>query len=593
MKKITRKELIEKYIKYFTERNHTLLSSASLIPENDNSVLFTSAGMQPIAPYLLGKKHPTGSKRLVSLQKCLRTSDIDEVGDNSHLTFFEMLGNWSLGDYFKEEAIKWSYEFLTDEKYLGIPKESLSFTVFGGSEHAPKDLESFSYWKQNGVDESNIYYLGADDNWWEMGTGEGPCGPDTEMFYDTGVDKCNKNCNPSCNCGKFLEIWNDVFMEYKVHDKEYTKLDSKNVDTGMGVERVITVLNGKESVYDTEIFENLKQKLEILSNKKYEENKKEFRIIMDHVRTSTFILSEDVLLKPTNVGAGYVLRRLIRRAIRYINMLDVNDYILNELADVVIEDFKDTYPELDKNKKHIYTELELEYKKFKNTIHSGMKMYKKITKNLNSSVIDGASAFKLFDTFGFPIEMTLELAKEDGLEVDIDGFNEKFKEHKEKSKTTSSGEFKGGLIDSSENSVKYHTVAHILLAVLKEMFGKDTIQKGQNITPERLRFDFNLDHKMTEEEKERLVSRINEIISSNLPVTKEEMSLEKAKEIGAEGVFTDRYNDIVTVYFIGDISKEICGGPHVENTSMIGKVRIKKEESVAAGTRRLKIVLDS
>lgn len=592
MKNITREELIRKYITYFKERGHTVLPSASLIPENDNSVLFTSAGMQPIAPYLLGKPHPTGSKRLVSLQKCLRTSDIDEVGDSSHLTLFEMLGNWSLGDYFKEEAIKWSYEFLTSEKYLGIPKDKLSFSVFGGSEFAPKDLESFAFWKQNGVDENKIYYLGSDHNWWEMGTGVGPCGPDTEMFFETDKDKCNKNCNPSCDCGKFLEIWNDVFMEYKVEDGKYSKLSNKNVDTGMGVERVICVLNGEESVYDTEIFEDLKHELENLTNKKYEENLKEFRIIMDHIRTSVFILSEDVLLKPTNVGAGYVLRRLIRRAIRYINMLSVNDYILDKLASIVINKFKNTYPELEKNKEHIYSELETEYKRFKNTINSGMKMYRKITKNLNGNVIDGASAFKLFDTFGFPIEMTLELASEDGLEVDVDGFNKKFEEHKEKSKTTSSGEFKGGLVDSSLTSIKYHTTAHILLAVLKEMFGNDTVQKGQNITPERLRFDFNLDHKMTEEEKEKLITRINEIIDADIPVTKEEMSLEEAKKTGAEGVFTDRYNDIVTIYSIGDVSKEICGGPHVKSTGEIGHVRIKKEESVAAGTRRLKIVLE-
>ena len=594
MKKITRKELIEKYIKYFTERNHTLLSSASLIPENDNSVLFTSAGMQPITPYLLGKKHPTGSKRLVCLQKCLRTSDIDEVGDNSHLTFFEMLGNWSLGDYFKEEAIKWSYEFLTDEKYLGIPKESLSFTVFGGSEHAPKDLESFSYWKQNGVDESNIYYLGADDNWWEMGTGEGPCGPDTEMFYDTGVDKCNKNCNPSCNCGKFLEIWNDVFMEYKVHDKEYTKLDSKNVDTGMGVERVITVLNGKESVYDTEIFENLKQKLEILSNKKYEENKKEFRIIMDHIRTSTFILSEDVLLKPTNVGAGYVLRRLIRRIIRYAKKLniDINSNWEQELAEMIIEKYSKYYSELERNKDVILQVLKDEKIKFNRTLEKGLKEFEKETRNIEGTKINKDIAFRLYDTYGFPIELTEELAKENGLTVDTEGFKQKFAEHQEKSREGASQKFKGGLASTGEMETKYHTATHLLNAALKKVLGPHVHQKGSNITAERMRFDFSHNNKMTDEEKQKTEDLVNEYIKMAIPVEKLEMKKEDAINAGAEAMFADKYGDIVSVYKFGDVSMELCGGPHVHNTSELGHFKIKKEEASSAGVRRIKAILE-
>lgn len=590
MKEIKRKELIDMYFSFFKEKGHIRVETASLIPENDNSVLFTTAGMQQFVPNLLGKPHPKGT-RLMSLQKCLRTNDIESVGDNSHLTLFEMLGNWSLGDYFKEEAITWSYEFLTGEKYLNIPASRLSFSVFAGSETVPKDLTSFSYWKKNGVQEDKIYFLGKDDNWWEMGTGQGPCGPDTEMFFETEKDKCNKNCNPSCNCGKFLEIWNDVFMEYQLIDGKYVPLKNKNVDTGLGLERALSVLNGFESVYDTELFFNLKNKLEELTNKKYEDYKKEFRIIMDHIRTSVFVLSEPVCLKPNNIGAGYVLRRLIRRAIRYILSLDVKEYILEDLANVVIEDYKDTYPELETNKDFIIAELYNENTKFNNTIKAGNKMYKKITRSLEGNVIDGASAFKLFDTFGFPIEMTIEMAKEDDLEVDIDGFNAKFKEHQEKSKTASKGEFKGGLIDNSKESIKYHTTAHILLAVLKSMYGNDVVQKGQNITPERLRFDFNLDHKMTESEKEELTRRVNSIITSNLEVTKEEMSLEKAKEIGAEGIFTDKYNDIVTVYSVGDISKEMCGGPHVKNTSELGKFEIVKESSSSAGVRRLKVVL--
>ena len=591
MGKITRKQLVDMYIKYFTEHEHKQIASASLIPENNATVLFNTAGMQQLVPYLLGKEHPKG-KKLVSVQKCVRTNDIESVGDNSHLTFFEMLGNWSLGDYFKEEAISMSYEFLTDKNYLNIDKNKLSVSVFAGSESAPKDMESFAHWKKVGIEEKDIYFLGSDDNWWEMGDIDGPCGPDSEMFYDTGKEKCNKNCNPSCNCGKYMEIWNDVFMEYEKKDNKYLPIKQKNVDTGMGVERALAVLNGCESVYDIDIFTSLKHQLESITNKTYFENQKEFRIIMDHIRTSVFILGEPVKLKPNNVGAGYILRRLIRRMVRYMISLGVDEYKLDLLANIVIDEYKETYSYLEDNKEFILTELEKEYVKFKNTLSSGMKMYKKITKSITNGIIDGASAFKLFDTFGFPIEMTNELATEEGFVVDMEGFEEKFREHQEKSKSTDKGEFKGGLIDSSEESIKYHTTAHILLAVLKEMFGSDVIQKGQNITPERLRFDFNLDHKMTEEEKETLTKRVNEIIKQNLEVTKKEMKYEEAKELGAEGIFADKYGDIVSVYFVGNVSKEICGGPHVKNTSELGIFKIVKESSSSAGVRRLKIVLE-
>lgn len=587
---LTREKLIKMYFDFFEEKGHKVIPSASLIPENDPSVLFTTAGMHPLVPYLLGEPHPSG-KRLVSVQKCIRTSDIDEVGDSSHLTFFEMLGNWSLGDYFKEEATKWSLEFLTSEKYLNLEKEKLAFSVFGGDENTPKDEDSFNAWRNLGIKEDKIFYLDRNNNFWELGTGSGPCGPDSEMFYMV-KEPCGKDCNPSCSCGAYLEIWNDVFMEFELKDGKYLPLKQKNVDTGMGVERTLTVFNNKESVYDTELFQNTKEKLEEKTNKKYEDNLKSFRIIMDHIRTAVFILGDDKHLTPNNVGAGYVLRRLIRRCVRHIKLLGVEESILKELALVVIDDYKKAYSELDRNKDFIISELEKEENKFNKTIKDGTKMFNKIVKKLDSDTIDGVNAFKLFDTFGFPIEMTIEMANELNLKVDIDGFNKRFKEHQELSRTASKGEFKGGLADNSKESIKYHTLAHIVLAVLKEMFGKETIQKGSNITPERLRFDFNLDHKMTEEEKDHLTKRVNEIINMNIDVVKEIMSYEEAKNAGAEGIFSDKYDNVVSVYTIGDISKEICGGPHVNNTCELGVFKIKKEESSSAGVRRLKCVLE-
>ena len=589
MEKLTRKELIDKYLNFFESKGHKIISSASLIPENDPSVLFTTAGMHPLVPYLLGNPHPEG-KRLCDVQKCIRTSDIESVGDDSHLTFFEMLGNWSLGDYFKNEMIPWSFEFLTE--VLGIPKNKLYFTVFEGNEDAPKDNESYNAWLSCGVDESHIFFLSKENNWWELGSGSGPCGPDTEMFYDTGKEKCSEGCNPSCSCGKYLEIWNDVFMQFKLNNGVYSPLDHKNVDTGMGVERTLTVLNGEKSVYDTEIFEDLKLELERLTNLKYEDNKKAFRVIMDHIRTSVFILGDDHKLSPSNTGAGYVLRRLIRRVIRYIKGLNVEGSILKELAVKVIDKSSSDYEELERNKEFIISELLKEEERFNKTLNSGLRMFNKIASHLESNVIDGTNAFKLFDTFGFPLEFTIELAEEKNLKVDVDGFNEKFKEHQEKSRTASKGEFKGGLADNSYESTKYHTLAHITLACLKEMFGPSVYQKGSNITPERLRMDFPLDHKMTDEEKAILENKINEVIKKGIDVVREEMSYDDAKKSGAEGIFTDKYGSLVSVYTIGDVSKEICGGPHVKNTSELGHAHIVKEESSSAGVRRLKIVLE-
>lgn len=589
MKKLTRKELINKYLKFFEGNGHKIISSASIIPENDPTVLFTTAGMHPLVPYLLGNPHPEG-KRLCDVQKCLRTSDIDSVGDNSHLTFFEMLGNWSLGDYFKKEMIPWSYEFLTS--ILNIPKDKLYFTVFEGNENAPKDNESYNLWKSCGVEDSHIFFLNKEHNWWELGSGSGPCGPDTEMFYDTGKEKCSEGCNPSCSCGKYLEIWNDVFMEFNSTNGIYTSLEHKNVDTGMGVERTLTVLNGEKSVYDTEIFKDVKLELEKLTNLKYEDNKKAFRIIMDHMRTSVFILGDNHKLSPSNTGTGYVLRRLIRRMIRYIKGFNIESSILEDLALKVISKYSCDYEELERNKEFIINELLKEEEKFNKTLNSGLRMFNKITSHLDNNVVDGTNAFKLFDTFGFPLEFTIELAEEKNFKVDIDGFNEKFKEHQEKSRTASKGEFKGGLADNSYESTKYHTLAHITLACLKEMFGPSVYQKGSNITPERLRMDFPLDHKMTDEEKKILEIKINEVIKLGIDVVREEMSYDEAKRSGAEGIFTDKYGSLVSVYTIGNISKEICGGPHVKNTSELGHARIIKEESSSAGVRRLKIVLE-
>ncbi|MBE6155547.1 MAG: alanine--tRNA ligase [Firmicutes bacterium] len=590
MKKISANELRELYQSFFESKGHKRIASASLIPENDPTVLFTTAGMHPLVPYLLGESHPAG-KRLTDVQKCIRTGDIDDVGDNSHLTFFEMLGNWSLGDYFKKEAIAMSFEFLTSEEYLAIPKEKLYFSCFAGDETAPKDEESYNAWLEAGVDPSHIFFLPKENNFWILGSGVGPCGPDTEMFYDTGKEKCCDECNPACSCGKYLEIWNDVFMEfYKGEDGKLTKLAHHNVDTGMGLERVICVLNGLESVYESELFAGTRAKLEALSGKRYEDNKKSFRIIMDHVRTATFILGDDHGIVPSNVGAGYVLRRILRRMIREMKKLEITASLC-ELAKIVISDYSKVYPELKRNENFILDEIAKEENKFSKTLKDGERLFYKTIKHLEGKVISGTDAFKLFDTFGFPLEMTLELAKENDLSVDEKGFYEKFKEHQDKSRTLDAGVFKGGLADQSYETTKYHTLAHLMLASLREMFGSEIYQKGSNITSERLRFDFNLDHKMTDEEKATLTNRVNEMIRSNTEVVCENMTYEEAKKAGALGSFENKYGEVVKVYTIGNLSKEICGGPHVKNTSELGEFVIQKEESSSAGVRRIKAVL--
>lgn len=591
MKKLTSRELRKLYFDFFKKHEHTLIAGSSLIPENDPTVLFTTAGMHPLVPYLLGEEH-SGGKRLVNVQKCIRTGDIDEVGDASHLTFFEMLGNWSLGDYFKEEAIKMSYEFLTSPEYLNIPKEKLYFTVFGGADGIPKDEETYNIWKSIGIEDDHLFYFGKKENFWILGSGIGPCGPDTEMFYDTGKDKCSDKCNPACNCGKYLEIWNDVFMQYYADGKgNYTTLNQQNVDTGMGLERTVQVLNGLDSVYDTDLFINCRYELENISNLKYEDNLISFSVILDHMRAATFILGDDIGLTPSNIGQGYVLRRLIRRVIRHLKKLNVEEHVLPTLAKVIIEDYKDVYPELERNKEFIFEQLEKEETNFNKTLKSGEKLFYRVIKKIGGNILPGNEAFKLFDTFGFPLEMTIELAKENNIIVDEKGFHEAFKIHQEKSKTTDAGSFKGGLADDSYETTKYHTLTHIVLVSLKEMFGDQVQQKGSNITSERLRFDFNLDHKMTDEEKEHLTELVNKKIQSNAPVTFEIMTVEEADALGAEGVFKDRYQEKVKVYTIEGISTEICGGPHVKNTSELGTFKIEKEESSGSGIRRLRATL--
>ena len=586
------KELRKKYIDFFKRHNHVEISTSSLIPENDPSVLFTTAGMHPLVPYLLGEKHPEGT-RLTDVQKCLRTGDIDEVGDTSHLTFFEMLGNWSLGDYFKKESITMSYEFLTKE--LGIPAEKISVTCFEGDDKIPKDVETAQIWNELGIDKGRIYFYGRGENWWGPAGQTGPCGPDTEIFYDTGKEPCSPECGPSCNCGKYLEIWNNVFMAYnKDKDGNYTELEQKNVDTGLGLERVLSIMNGNTSVYDTELFEGIIGKIEEVSGKSYDENTaRDFRIIADHLRAATFVLGDDKAVTPSNVDQGYVLRRLIRRTSRELRKLGVETSKMKDISKVIIDQYQDVYPELGRNREFILSELEKEEQTFNKTLDRGLKAAEKIFDLIGDDpVLSGGLAFKLYDTFGFPIELTQELAAERGKSVDVEGFNNKYREHQEKSRQGAAQKFKGGLADQSEETTKLHTTTHLLNAALRKVLGDTVYQKGSNINPERLRFDFSFDRKLTPEELQEVTRLVNEAIDSELPVICEEMTVEEAKKQGAIGVFDEKYGDKVKVYSIGDFSKEICGGPHVSNTSELGRFRILKEQSSSAGVRRIKAKLE-
>ncbi len=572
------------YIDFFVSKGHKQIPSAPVVPENDPSVLFNTAGMQPLIPYLMGQPHPYGT-RLVDYQKCIRTNDLDSIGDKTHHTFFEMLGNWSLGDYFKEESIKYSFEFLT--KVLNIPINKLAVTVFKGEDGIPKDTESASIWQSLGI--NKIAYLGKEDNFWIAGE-SGPCGPDTEIFYFRSNDEVQDIFDP--NDDRWVEIWNNVFMQYYKDNNGITELPKKNVDTGMGYERVTAILEGVNDNYLSSVWIDIIKKIESLSKYSYEENPESIRIIADHIRTAVFILGDEAGIKPSNTDQGYILRRLIRRAIRHAKKLEIesNDWEI-VIANMIIDKYKKYYSELEKNKDIILDELTKEKNKFNRTLEKGLREFEKIITNVDK-VLNKDLAFKLYDTYGFPIELTEELAKEKNIEVDIEGFKEKFKAHQELSRTASSGKFKGGLAGDSDKEIKYHTATHLLNAALKQVVDKNVHQKGSNITAERMRFDFSCDHKLSEEEKQKVEELVNIWINDKIDVTVKEMSKEDAIKSGAECMFIEKYPDIVTVYSIGDISKELCGGPHVKNTGELGKFKITKEEASSAGVRRIKAILE-
>ena len=652
MKSLTANELRALFLRFVQEKGHAVIPSASVIPENDPTVLFTTAGMHPLVPYLLGQKHPAGT-RLTDVQKCIRTGDIDDVGDMSHLTFFEMLGNWSLGDYFKKEMIPWSWEFLTSEKWLGIDKDKLAFTVFEGDDDCPRDDEAADLWRSCGVKDDHLFFLPKEHNWWGPAGVTGPCGPDTEMFIIV-KKPCGPNCSPACHCGAYLEIWNDVFMQYnKQADGSFIPLQQKNVDTGMGLERTICVLTGKKSVYETDLFENILGKISELSGKEYhpdDVNTKAFRIVADHMRTATFILGDPRGVSPSNVDQGYILRRLIRRAVRYGMGLGLQAGFTCEIAKVIIDQYKDVYPELTENAGFVLEQLKLEEDRFARTLRQGEKEFEKIYNNISNTralldsildadnkaafaaelaqqkklrpspdmmpiidaanagddaaveaavkarletlnTMDGRSAFKLYDTYGFPIEMTMELAAEKGLMVDEADFNARFKQHQETSHAGAEQRFKGGLADHSAQTTCLHTATHLLQAALRKVLGDEVHQKGSNITAERLRFDFTFGRKMTAEELQEVERLVNEAIQAKVPVTMEEMTVAEAKEQGAMGLFESKYGEKVKVYTMGPYSKEICGGPHAENTGDLVSFKIQKEESSSAGVRRIKATI--
>lgn len=590
-------ELRSKYLKFFAERGHAVIPSASVIPDNDPSVLFTTAGMHPLVPYLMGKPHPAGA-RLVDVQKCVRTNDIEEVGDSTHLTFFEMLGNWSLGDYFKQESITWSWEFLTSPEWLGIPKERIAVSCFAGGLGVERDEFSYQVWRSLGVPESRIAFLGIEDNWWATGD-EGPCGPDTEIFYDTVGTPCENGpaCKPGCDCKRWVEIWNNVFMAYSRQAGQVLDLPKRNVDTGMGLERTLAVLSGVETVYETSSFRPIVEAL--IAKSKYTEEQiraepdllRALRVVSDHLRTSVFIIGDERGTAPSNQGAGYVLRRLIRRAIRFCDTLGIPAEAWVATHQVVIDLFAKAYPELRQNSERIAHELGTEHARFDQALKTGIRLLNKDIddlKSAGSTVLSGESAFKLYDTYGFPIEFTKELVEEQGFSVDMEGYERRFTEHREASKTEAA---KSGLADLSDESVRYHTATHLLHAALREILGPHVFQKGSNITHERMRFDFSHPAPMTKDEIAAVEAWVQKAIDAKLPVTSQSMSLNEAQNSGAIGLFSDKYDSQVSVYKIGDISMELCGGPHVSNTMEIGKFKIAKEQSSSAGVRRIRAVI--
>jgi alanyl-tRNA synthetase len=593
---MTADDLRKMYLGFFESKGHTIISGSSLIPQNDPTVLFTTAGMHPLVPYLMGQPHPSGT-RLCDVQKCIRTGDIDAVGDASHLTFFEMLGNWSLGEYFKADAIAWSHEFLTSKDYLSFDPASLYVTVFEGNDAVPRDEESIGIWQKLGVADSHIFALPVADNWWGPAGQTGPCGPDTEMFIDTGREACGADCRPGCSCGKFFEVWNDVFMQYnKQADGSFVPLEQSNVDTGMGVERTIAMMQGRNNVYETELFEPILGLLGDQCDKRYGDDaamSQAFRVVADHLRSSVFILGDEQGIAPSNLGQGYVLRRLIRRSVRFAKQLGLEPGFTKPVAESVIDGYKHVYPELDTNREHIMRELVGEEEKFEKTLDRGMGELDKVLERMgehNQTTLAGRVAFKLYDTCGFPLEFTQEICAERGITIDQKGFDKAFAKHKQVSKQ-SQGSFKGGLADSSEASMKLHTATHLLHKALQDVLGSHVKQKGSNITPERLRFDFTHSAKMTPEEIAAVETLINAQIEAKLPITLESMTIEAAREAGATALFSGKYGEQVKVYTIGDFSKEVCGGPHTETLDGLGTFKIKKEGSSSAGVRRIRAVL--
>ena len=598
MKKLTSETLRQLYLKFFESKGHAVIPSASLIPENDPTVLFTTAGMHPLVPYLLGEKHPAGN-RLTDVQKCVRTGDIDEVGDSSHCTFFEMLGNWSLGDYFKERMIPWSFEFLTSPEYLGIPVEDIAVTCFAGDSDCPKDEESAELWKKCGILPQNIYFLPKSGNWWGPAGITGPCGPDTEMHIIRNraeADKLGAYDFDNAPSGTFLEIWNDVFMQYnKTAEGKYEPLKQRNVDTGMGLERTLCILNGKNSVYETDIFENAIAEIEGLTGRKYgesEEVTRAFRVVLDHVRTATFMLGDVKGIVPSNTDQGYILRRIIRRAVRFGRNIGLPQGSLSKISATIIDKYAEVYPELVKNSGRVYEELEKEENKFSKTLQQGIREFDKVVSALPAGgVIDGVTAFHLYDTYGFPVEITGEMAREKGMTVDAKGYEAAYAEHQAKSRAGSEQKFACGLADHKELTTNLHTATHLLHAALKKVCSPDIEQRGSNITEERLRFDFNFARKLTPEEVAEVERLINEQISLDIPVVMREMTLEQAKAEGFTGLFESKYGEKVKTYSIGEFSKEICGGPHAEKTGLLGKFKIAKQENVSAGVKRIKAIL--
>ena len=596
MREFTSKELRTTWKKFYIERGHVDVGAVSLVSDGATGVLFNVAGMQPLMPYLLGKPHPLG-KRLCNVQGCVRTNDIESVGDESHVTFFEMMGSWSLGDYFKKERCQWSYELLTD--VLGFDADHLAATVFEGNEKAPRDEESAQYRIASGFHPDKIFYLPEKDNWW--GLDLGPCGPDSEMFYVKDVPDCGPNCGPGCDCGKYVEVGNDVFMQYdKKEDGTFTPLAQKNVDTGWGLERILAFLLGTSDVYRTDLFTSAIAYIEKASGKTYGEDEtttRAMRILADHIRTSVMLIGDPAKLLPSNVGAGYILRRLIRRAVRYARALDLKVQNLKELALIYIDEvYAEAYPLLAENREFIVAELEKECDRFEGALEKGLKEFNKILKYKEkngdtSTVLDGKTSFRLYDTFGFPIELTEEVAAEHGLTVDTEGFQQAFREHQDKSRSVPKETLKSGLEDHSEGSVKHHTGTHLLNAALKQVLGEDTHQRGSKVSENQLRFDFNCDHKMTDEELKQTEDLINSWIAAAMPVSFVEMPKEQAVEEGAEHMFLDKYPDVVKVYTIGDVSKEICTGPHVVNTADLGSFKITKEKSSSRGVRRIVAVV--